>query len=404
MKETRPVEESKNKTRLWIYPLLFVITFIVTTIAGAEWMYGRLFSYIGPDFVFVVPGFSFIVPVITFIGPGLTSVELLSGLEYSIPFLAFLTFHEFGHYFTARYYHVKVTLPYYLPVWLGFMGILSFGTMGAFIRIKEPIKSRLEYFDIGVAGPFAGFIIALFILSYGFTHLPPKDYIYKIHPEYREYGENYAEHFYNEPGSFYLGDNLTFLFFKKYVATDPELVPNPFEIIHYPWLFSGFLALFFTALNLLPIGQLDGGHALYGLFGIKNHGKISTVMFILLLLYGGFGLVTPFDPVEDLMLYVPIYIGFLFIIMRSMRVSTRTRLLLAVSIFTTQFVAVLFLPANRGYAGWLVFAFIIGRFLGINHPPALYDQPLSPGRKILGWITLIIFVISFAPRPFVMLQ
>ncbi|MBS0000775.1 MAG: site-2 protease family protein [Cyclobacteriaceae bacterium] len=376
------MEETKEKkSRPWIFPLLFLLTLITTTIAGAEWMYGRPLMYFEP---------------------ALSFGEVLSGLEFSLPFLAILTVHEFGHYLTARYYQVKVTLPYYIPLWLGFAGIpLTIGTMGAFIRIKEPIKSRLEYFDIGIAGPLAGFIIALFVLHYGFTHLPPADHIYTIHPEYEEYGADYADHFYNDENSFYLGDNLTFWFFRNYVAPDPSLVPNAYEIIHYPWLFAGFLALFFTALNLLPIGQLDGGHALYGLFGLEKHSKISTVMFILLLFYAGLGLVTPFDPLEDLLLYIPLYIGFLFIVMRSMRVTNRTRLLLASAIFTAQFITVLFFPALKGYTGWLVFAFIIGRFLGVYHPPALMDQPLSPPRKVLGWITLIVFVISFSPRPFV---
>lgn len=375
------LETQEKKSRPWIFPLLFVITLITTTISGAEWMYGRPLMYFGP---------------------GLTLDEVLSGIEFSLPFLAILTVHEFGHYLTARYYQVKVTLPYYIPLWLGFIGIpFTIGTMGAFIRIKEPIKSRLEYFDIGIAGPLAGFIMALFVLYYGFTHLPPADYIYSIHPEYKEYGADYAAHFYDEEGTFYLGDNLTFWFFRNYVAPDPALVPNAYEIIHYPWLFSGFLALFFTALNLLPIGQLDGGHALYGLFGWENHKKISTVMFILFLYYAGLGLVTPFDPLTDLLLYIPLYVGFLFIIMRSMRITNRTRLMLALSIFTAQFITILFFPTLKGYTGWLLFAFIIGRFLGIYHPPALLDQPLSPERKILGWITLIVFVLSFSPRPFV---
>lgn len=375
------LETQEKKSRPWIFPLLFVITLITTTLAGAEWMYGRPLMYFGP---------------------GLSLDEVLSGIEFSLPFLAILTVHEFGHYLTARYYQVKVTLPYYIPLWLGFIGIpFTIGTMGAFIRIKEPIKSRLEYFDIGIAGPLAGFVMALFVLYYGFTHLPPADYIYSIHPEYKEYGADYAEHFYNEEGTFHVGDNLTFWFFRNYVAPDPTLVPNAYEIIHYPWLFAGFLALFFTALNLLPIGQLDGGHALYGLFGWKNHKKISTVMFILFIYYAGLGLVTPFDRLTDLLLYIPLYIGFLFIIMRSMQITNRTRLTLAVSIFTAQFITILFFPALKGYTGWLLFAFIIGRFLGIYHPPALLDQPLSPGRKILGWITLIVFVLSFSPRPFV---
>lgn len=392
------MEDKKEKnSRPWIFPLLLTLTLITTTISGAEWMYGKPLMYFTPELTLWIFG----TPLMYFI-PGLTIGEVFSGISYSLPFLAILTVHEFGHYLTARYYQVKVTLPYYIPLWLGFIGIpFTIGTMGAFIRIKEPIKSRLEYFDIGIAGPLAGFAMALFVLYYGFTNLPPADYIYSIHPEYKEYGADYAEHFYGEEGSFYLGDNLTFWFFKNYVVEDPALIPNPYEIIHYPWLFAGFLALFFTALNLLPIGQLDGGHALYGLFGWKNHKNISTGMFILFLFYAGLGLVTPFDPLKDQMFSIPIYIGFLYIVMRSMRVTNRTRLMLAVTIFTTQFITVLFFPMLKGYTGWLLFAFIIGRFLGIYHPPAIMDQPLSPGRKILGWITLIVFVISFSPRPFV---
>jgi hypothetical protein len=379
MEDNEELKEKKSKP--WIFPLLFFITLITTTISGAEWMYGRPLMYFGP---------------------GLSLDEVLSGIQFSLPFLAILTVHEFGHYLTARYYQVKVTLPYYIPLWLGFIGIpFTIGTMGAFIRIKEPIKSRLEYFDIGIAGPLSGFLIALFVMYYGFTHLPPPEYIYKIHPEYLEYGADYAQHFYEEEGSFYLGDNLTFWFFRNYVAPDPDLVPNPYEIIHYPWLFAGFLALFFTSLNLLPIGQLDGGHVLYGLFGWENHKNISTAMFILFLFYAGLGLITPFDPLSDLLLYIPLYIGFLFLVMRSMRITNRTRLMLALSIFTAQFITILFFPTLKGYAEWLVFAFIIGRFLGIYHPPAIMDQPLSSGRKILGWITLIVFVLSFSPRPFV---
>jgi membrane-associated protease RseP (regulator of RpoE activity) len=377
------MEEKKEKTFKPIFLILFIITLITTTISGAEWMYGKPLMYFEP---------------------GLTLSETLSGVYFSIPFLSILTIHEFGHYLTARYYNVKVTLPYYIPLWLGFVFMpFTIGTMGAFIRIKEPIKSRKEYFDIGIAGPLAGFFAALVVLYIGFTHLPPADYVYQIHPEYLEYGSDYADHVYNDPGAFYLGKNLTFLFFEKFVAPDVSLIPNPYEIIHYPWLFAGFLALFFTAMNLLPIGQLDGGHVLFGLFGWKNHKKISVVMFMIFLFYAGLGLVTPYDSLDTLLYTAPFYLGFLFFTMSRMRVSIRTKLTLSVSIFASQFLTVYFFPGIKGYLGWLVFAFLIGRFLGVYHPPALYNQPLSTERKILGWIALIVFVISFSPRPFVVI-
>ena len=380
--ETDLAKDKKDRTFKPIFPILFIITLITTTISGAEWMYGKPLMYFEP---------------------GLTLSETLSGVYFSIPFLGILTIHEFGHYFTAKYYNIKVTLPYYIPLWLGFVFMpFTIGTMGAFIRIKEPIKSRKEYFDVGIAGPLAGFIAALVVLYIGFTHLPPADYIYQIHPEYMEYGSEYAAHVYNEPGSLYLGKNLTYLFFEEYVAPDPSLIPNPFEIIHYPWLFAGFLALFVTAINLLPVGQMDGGHVLFGLFGWKNHRIISLSIFIAVLYFSGLGLVTPFDPIDTLLYAVPMYIAFLFFTLMRLRMSLRTKFTIAVSIFAAQFITAFFFPEIKGWLGWLLWAFVIGRFLGIYHPPALINEPLSFERRILGWIALIVFIISFSPMPFVL--
>jgi len=380
--ETDLEKDKKDKTFKPIFPILFIITLITTTISGAEWMYGKPLLYFEP---------------------GLTLSETLSGVYFSIPFLGILTIHEFGHYFAARYYNIKVTLPYYIPLWLGFVFMpFTIGTMGAFIRIKEPIKSRKEYFDVGIAGPLAGFVAALVVLYIGFTHLPPADYIYQIHPEYVEYGSDYAAHAYNEPDNLYLGKNLTYLFFEEYVAPDQSLIPNPFEIIHYPLLFAGFLALFVTAMNLLPIGQMDGGHVLFGLFGWKKHRIISLSIFIALLYFSGLGLVTPFDSTDTLLYSVPMYVAFLFFTLLRLRMSLRTKFTIAVSIFAAQFITAFFFPDFRGWLGWLLWAFIIGRFLGIYHPPALINEPLSTERRILGWIALIVFIISFSPMPFVL--
>jgi membrane-associated protease RseP (regulator of RpoE activity) len=380
--ETDLEKEKKDKTFKPIFPILFIITLVTTTISGAEWMYGKPLMYFEP---------------------GLTLSETLSGIYFSIPFIGILTIHEFGHYFTARYYNIKVTLPYYIPLWLGFVFMpFTIGTMGAFIRIKEPIKSRKEYFDVGIAGPLAGFVAALVVLYIGFTHLPPADYIYQIHPDYLQYGSEYASHVYNEPGSFYLGKNLTYIFFEKYVATDQSLVPNPFEIIHYPLLFAGFLALFFTAINLLPVGQMDGGHVLFGLFGWKNHRTISLSIFIAFLYFSGLGVVTPFDSTDTLLYSVPMYIAFLFFTLLRLKMSLRTKFTIAVSIFAAQFITAFFLPGISGWLGWLLWGFVIGRFLGIYHPPAMINEPLSLERRILGWIALIVFIISFSPMPFVL--
>lgn len=360
--------------------LLFVITFITTTLAGAEWQFGR---FVGLE------------------EHPLTWEYFWKGMWFSIPFLTFLTVHEFGHYLTAKRHRVRVTLPYYLPMWLGFLLAPTFGTMGAFIRIKEAISTRQKYFDIGIAGPLAGFAVALGLLVYGFTHLPPPEYIFEIHPEYEQYGLAYAEHVYDQPGNIQLGTSLLFDFFKHYVA-QPDQVPNPYEIIHYPWLLAGFLSLFFTAFNLIPIGQLDGGHILYGLIGYQNHRRVSAALFIGFITYAGLGIITPGLDTETLLWGIPLYLGFLFITFSRLTPIPQTNLMIAVSVFSFQFLVTVVFPGADGYPGWLLFGFLIGRVLGVYHPQALFDQPLSTTRQVLGWLALVIFVLCFSPSPFVL--
>src|SRR5690606_28919895 len=118
---------------------------------------------------------------------------------------------------------------------------------------------------------------------------------------------------------------------------DPERVPNPYEMIHYPWIFAGFLALFFTALNLIPIGQLDGGHVLYGLIGNRLHRKTSAVLFIIFILYAGLGTVNPYESTDDLLLGIPLYLGFLYIIFSRLTPSAQTNFLVALAVLSVQF-------------------------------------------------------------------
>jgi hypothetical protein len=185
---------SKLKTAL-IHSSLFIVTFITTTLAGAEWTHGK-----------------------SVLVSGFTWQDFYSGLPYSICFLSILTAHEFGHYFTAIYYRVRTSLPYYIPL----PPIpMMLGTLGALIRLKQRVNSTRENFDIGIAGPLAGFVVSLGFLFYGFTHLPPPEYIFSIHPEYEQFGLDYANFVY-EPGflpegslNVYLGKNLLFLFLKS---------------------------------------------------------------------------------------------------------------------------------------------------------------------------------------------
>ncbi|WP_266202463.1 site-2 protease family protein [Pontibacter kalidii] len=417
----------------WLHLLLFCLTLVTTTIAGAEWRYGKLF-FLGPE------GFSWTGT--------LSWAEFLGGLYFSLPFLGVLTVHEFGHYFTARYYRTAVTLPYYIPLWFGITS--SLGTMGAFIRIKERIFSRKQFFDIGIAGPLAGFVVAIPLLFYGFTHLPEPEYIFSIHPEYERYGLDYAQHVYQQGfGNFALGKNLLFILFEQYVA-DPALVPNQYEVIHYPFVFAGFLALFFTALNLLPIGQLDGGHVLYGLIGYRRFNQLSPIFFALFILYAGLGVISPYtEPMwseELLVLFAPFaywaytkllgnrnhalgatltmlllqyglagffpeleayfwlwpyYVLYLVFVLQPATPKLKYSLYLAGVVLVAQVLISLVFPESDGYSGWLVFGLLLSRVMGIFHPSCPDERPLSPLRKALGILAFLIFLLCFTPAPFI---
>src|SRR5688572_20019591 len=285
---------NSDQKRVLLQLGLFIFTFITTTIAGAEWVYSK--SLLNADYEWIF-----------------TWSDFLKGMEYSVPFLLILTVHEFGHYFVAKYHKVKVSLPYYIP-FPPLILPLSIGTFGAVIRIREKVYSKKQNFDIGIAGPLAGFVVALMVLFYGFATLPEPDYIFQFHPEYEQYGLDYADYVYEnqEPKTvdIVFGKNLIFLFFEKFVA-DPGRAPNPHELMHYPVLLAGFISLVFTFLNLFPVGQLDGGHVVYGLFGYRVHKTIASIAFIGLLLYSGLGVVTPNE--ENLSLWIVGSIVFLYI-------------------------------------------------------------------------------------------
>lgn len=412
------LSNKERKTRL-TQVLLFFITIVTTTFAGAEWMYGK-YLFLGEN--------------------SLTQEDFLNGFSFSIPFLLILTFHEFGHYFMAQYHKVKVTLPFYLPLWFGFIGAPSLGTMGAFIKIQDQIASRKKYFDIGIAGPLAGFVVAFFVIFYGFTNLPEPEYVYNVHPDYEQFGLSYDEYVYDydyyvirhknsydvwraqdslshliegknisdwdypeftpweQYESYHIGTNLMFEGMKLWLVDDYDRFPNGYELMHYPFVFAGFLALFFTALNLLPIGQLDGGHILYGLVGYKNHRVVSQFLFMAFLYWAGLGLINPFELSSTLLSEI-VYLGFLYLCFYRFSESNKDRLMYGLIVFSLQMATVMLFPKIEGYAGWLLFALILGRFFGIYHPPVPIDHPLDNKRKVLGWISLIVFIISFSPKP-----
>lgn len=371
--------------RIIFQVFLFVVTFITTTLAGAQWTYGH--SIFMDDFSWQ---------------------DFTSGLAFSVPLLAILTVHEFGHYFVAMYHKVKASLPYYIPFPPIPLFPFNFGTMGAVIRLRSRPVSNVQNFDIGVAGPVAGFILALVIMFYGFKTLPPPEYVFQFHPEYEQFGADYADVVYSpeylkDHGPVLdvaIGRNLLFLAYEKFVA-DPTRVPNPREIMHYPVLFACYLALFFTCLNLLPVGQLDGGHVVYGLFGFRMHRIIASVFFFALIFYAGLGLpyIDPALPQGTLMLGIGGYLLFLFVAFTGLNRPVQETLMYALLMFAAQFSLMAYLPGIKGYEGWLLFAFILGRFIGVEHPRSEIEQPLDSKRVLLGWLALLMFVLCFSPAP-----
>lgn len=360
-----------------IHALFFILTLITTTLAGSEWVYLKSVYGEGES--------------------ALTWSFFLKSTAFSIPFIGILLAHELGHLFTSFYHKVKCSLPLFIPGWLGFLGgAPSIGTFGAIIRMKSFVNSRKKFFDIGVAGPLAGFVVAVMVLAYGFLTLPPAEYIYEIHPEYADPDFEVNT---EEALNFRLGNNLLFSFMGDLLA-NPERIPEMSEVIHYPFLFAGYLALFFTALNLLPIGQLDGGHVIFGLFP-KRHTEISLVVFTLFLGYAGLGMISPYMPVDELIIWIPFYLAFLFFCYQRSGLDLQTRLTIILTMAAIQYGISYLKPDWQGYQGWLLFGFLLGRVMGVRHPEVSGFRELDTKRKVIGWLAIVIFALCFSPRPFI---
>ena len=171
----------------------------------------------------------------------LLSTTLVGGPIYSVCILAILGAHEMGHYLACRYYRVDASLPYFLP-----MPLLLTGTLGAFIRIRQQIPGKRELFDIGIAGPIAGFLVALPVLFMGVA---------------------LSEQVPIQTGTLWLGEPLL-LKFAVLMTHGP--LPEGYTIATHPMAFAAWFGLLATALNLFPIGQLDGGHISYAVLGPRS--------------------------------------------------------------------------------------------------------------------------------------
>ena len=382
--------------KYWIHLLLFVLTFITATLAGAEWISGKA----------ILNNFDWISGGQIKESDKLSLNDILRGVQYAIPFLAFLTFHEFGHYFMAKFRKIEVTLPYYLPAWFGVL--LSIGTFGAFIRIKDVIKIKKDYFDIAIAGPLAGFAVAVFCLAIGFSQIKSDEFIYTIHPEYKKINGDYRvklNELKENPGAIVLGESMLYTFVKDTFG-DKKHIPHPYETTHYPLILAGFLGLLFTAINLLPIGQLDGGHILFSMIGKKNFDIVSPVFLVCLTAYGGLGIYKPTDlqsasqdELLSFLLYFGMYVYFMYLTFSKIFTQRLNGLILALGIVFFQLLISYIYPQVVGYSGILAFAFLIGRFLGVYHPGVEDDHKLDPVRFGLGILAMVIFIACISLHP-----
>ena len=307
-----PPPEPKERLRLHIG--LFLATVYTTTMAGMLMSSDLASSTLPESWTFLIdPRY------------------LVYGLPFSVTLLLILGVHEMGHYLTSRYWGVKATLPYFIP----FPSMI--GTLGAVIKLRSRIPNRRALIDIGASGPIAGFIMSVIALSVG---LAMSEVI-----EVRDVPE----------GSLSLGDSLLSGWVGAWVVGD---LPDGYDVMLHPVAFAGWLGLFVTVLNLLPMGQFDGGHIVYAIFG-KKHRLISRATMVGLALMWLFG---------------PPYAWWDAPLMFDVWYDSRW----------------------VGWLVWLGMALLFGRH---HPPPANPFMELDPPRRWVGYASIAIFVLCFIPDP-----
>jgi membrane-associated protease RseP (regulator of RpoE activity) len=289
----------RTRERYWLYSLLFALTLLTTTVAGAAMQ---------SDFDRNLP-FDVARALMMYTWVWRDPAILLRGLPFSLTLMAILLAHEFGHYLAAQYHRVDASLPYFLPS--PFMG-----TFGAFIRVRSPIYSKRVLFDIGVSGPVAGFVFLLPALGTGLAFS-------KVIPGIAHQGSLV----FGVPSLLKLMEALIF-------PGTPAA-----DIYLHPVARAAWVGIFTTALNLLPLGQLDGGHILYAFFPAR-HRLVSRVIAVLLLPLAYFS----------------------------------------------------------GWPGWAFWG-VAMLWLGRYHPMIVDAAKLSAGRRKLGWTAAAIFLLCFMFAP-----
>ena len=307
-----------RRERWWLHLVLFLVTLGSTVVAGAL-LAGR--QPVAFAALPLLDGWWLPLPIALELG------ALKAGLPFGLTLVAILALHESGHYFAARHHSISVTPPYFIPFPPYFSVI---GTLGAFIRLRSPVLNRGALLDVGVAGPLLSFAASLPPLLWGLMHsrvvaVPPglpSDYLVRFASE-----------------QLWLGGSIAFSAMARVVIG--PLGSGEILALH-PVAFAGWIGLFVTALNLLPISQLDGGHILYALLGRRQT----------LLAWPFFAALIP--------------LGFLW----------------------------------PGWWVWAVLVFAIGRGR-VRHPPVFDEKrDLSGARVVWGLATAVILLVCFVPVPF----
>ena len=311
-------------TGLFIHFFLFVMTLFSTWFVGAGGLEAAQLS------------------AYAFVDPRAAAALLdaaMNGVLYMASIMTILLSHEMGHYIAARKNRVPASLPYFIP-----MPFLLFGTFGAVIVMKGRIRSRNALMEVGAAGPIAGMVAALPILAVGLSLSP----VAPIPPD-----------------ALIEGNSILYMLL-KWVVVGP--IPDGMDVMLHPMAWAGWIGLLVTMLNLLPIGQLDGGHVFYALFG-KAHARVSR-LFLVGLFVLGLGI---------------------------MGRSTWSALNLGLSgdVFLTRV-----LTGMNWVVLGLMLLIVFGRKRGrgFSHPPT-DDDSLSPMHRVIGFAGLVLFVLCFMPVP-----
>jgi len=296
----------RPRPRYWLHLLLLLLTFFTTMVVGAHIQWNFLHGW---------PAFAMddsIFPVVW----AMQGRHLLLGIPFSLTLMLILLAHEMGHYLYCVKYRVSATLPYFIPF------PTLFGTMGAFIRIRSPLRLRNILFDIGIAGPIAGFLVALpvLIFSLGLSRVAPDG---------------------AAPADIQLGYPLVFAVVRKLLVATGHAgiagVPLARLYLH-PVAIAAWVGIFATSLNLLPGGQLDGGHIIFAL-SPRWHKKISNATILAL---------------------IPL--------------------------------------AVYCWSGWFIWAVLL-RLSGMRHPGVSEWPEITSGRRWLALAALLMLILTFVPAP-----